>query len=73
VQRVDRQIVVEVKPASKQQEEKNLALWRHIAPLCLEQNMKFAVVTDTMIRQQPCLDNIKLLYKYARSSNPLLV
>lgn len=68
VQRVDKQLVVEVKPASKQQEEKNLALWRHVAPLCEEKNMKFIVVTDTTIRQQPKLDNIKLLYKYARSA-----
>lgn len=67
VQRADQQEIVEVKPASKVNDQKNLDKWRHISCLCKERNIKFVVVTDTMIRQQPKLDNIKLLHKYARS------
>lgn len=66
VQRPDRQQVVEVKPTSKVNQQKNLDLFRHIKPVCLAQGMEFVVVTDTMIRMQPQLDNIKLLTKYAR-------
>jgi hypothetical protein len=65
--RPDRQQVIEVKPASKVNDASNIDKWRHIAVWCEEQNMEFMVVTDVMIRQQPKLDNIKLLYKYART------
>lgn len=67
VQRPDRQQVVEVKPTSKVNQQKNFDLFRHITPICQAQGMEFVVVTDTMIRMQPQLDNIKLLTKYARS------
>ncbi|AVH68356.1 TnsA endonuclease (plasmid) [Nostoc sp. 'Peltigera membranacea cyanobiont' N6] len=67
VQRIGQQQVIEVKPASQVNDQKNLDKWRHISHLCEERSMRFMVVTDTMIRQQPKLDNIKLLYKYARS------
>lgn len=63
------QQVVEVKPESKVKDSSYLELWRHIIPLCRDMGMEFVVVTDVMIRKQPQLDNIKLLYKYAR--NPL--
>lgn len=67
VKRAERQQVVEVKPAAKVNEQKNINLFRQIEPLCLAQGMEFVVVTDTKIRTQPQLDNIKLLTKYARS------
>ena len=63
------QQVVEVKPESKVKDSSYLELWRHIIPNCRDMGMEFVVVTDVMIRKQPQLDNIKLLYKYAR--NPL--
>ncbi len=65
VERTYKQQVVEVKPASKINQSKNLNLWSHIAPLCQREGKEFIVVTDEMIRIQPKLDNIKLLYKYA--------
>jgi hypothetical protein len=66
VQRLDRQQVVEVKPLSKVNSEENLIKFRHITVECQKLGMEFVVVTDTMTRIQPKLDNIKLLYKYAR-------
>ena len=68
VKRIDKQQIVEVKPASVVEREKNINLWRHIAAQCLEKGLEFVVVTDAMIRVQPLLNNIKLLYKYARTS-----
>lgn len=61
--------IVEVKPESKVNDDLVIDLCRHIIPVCTEMGMEFVVVTDSMIRQQPKLNNIKLLYKYAR--NPL--
>ena len=66
VKRPDKEQVIEVKPAQKITSQKNTALWRKIIPLCEEKGWEFVVVTDEMIRIQPQLDNIKLLYKYAR-------
>lgn len=58
--------VVEVKPSNQAQTEKNLNLFRKIAPICTANNQEFVVVTELRIRVQPRLNNIKLLYKYAR-------
>ncbi len=66
VKRPNKEQVIEVKPASKINSEKNRALWNKIIPLCEEKGWEFVVVTDEMIRIQPQLNNIKLLYKYAR-------
>jgi hypothetical protein len=68
VKRTKGEQVVEVKPISLLNQAKNLNLWRHIAVWCLEQQLEFVVVTDAMIRIQPKLNNIKLLYRYARTS-----
>ena len=67
VQRQNRNQVVEVKPASKVNLPKNIDLFRQINGVCLSEGMEFLVVTDTSIRRQPQLNNIKLLYKYART------
>lgn len=67
VKRTNFEQVIEVKPAEKISSEKNQDLWRNIMPLCEEKGWEFIVVTDKMIRVQPKLDNIKLLYKYART------
>lgn len=60
-----KKLLVEVKPASKVNSDKNLSLFRAIAPICQEKGWEFVVVTDAMIRVQPQLNNLKLLYKYA--------
>ncbi|OUL29652.1 hypothetical protein BV378_05615 [Nostoc sp. RF31YmG] len=64
VERRSRKLLIEVKPASKVDSLKNLKLFRIIAPICQEQGWEFVVVTDEMIRVQPQLNNLKLLYKY---------
>lgn len=71
VQRANREQVVEVKPTDAVNQQKNIDLFRHISYACQAELKEFVVVTDTMIRKQPQLDNIKLLYKYART--PLTV
>lgn len=71
VKRPQGEQVVEVKPESKINDDLVIELCRHIIPLCKEMGMEFVVITDSMIRQQPKLNNIKLLYKYAR--NPLSI
>ncbi|BBD62909.1 hypothetical protein NIES2109_57590 (plasmid) [Nostoc sp. HK-01] len=60
-----KKLLVEVKPASKVNSDKNLSLFRAFAPICQEKGWEFVVVTDAMIRVQPQLNNLKLLYKYA--------
>ncbi|WP_228061929.1 TnsA endonuclease N-terminal domain-containing protein [[Phormidium] sp. LEGE 05292] len=66
VKRKKFQQIVEIKPESKVHSPKNIRLFRCVAPLCQEQGYSFVVVTDKMIRVQPLLDNVKLLYRYAR-------
>ena len=67
VERKTKQQVVEVKPKSKVDTEKNLSIFRQVTPICNEQGWEFIVVTDQMIQLQPKLDNIKLLYDYCRT------
>jgi hypothetical protein len=51
--------------------EENALLFRSVAPLFNQKGYEFLIATDTMIRTQPRLSNIKLLTKYARTSvNP---
>jgi len=66
VERGQRQQVIEVKPAREVDKEENARLFRIIRAICARQNREFAVVTETMIRVQPRLSNIKLLYRYAK-------
>jgi TnsA endonuclease N terminal len=66
VTRSQSQQIVEVKPERLAHAEKNLQLWRQIAPIAIANNREFFVVTEKMIRVQPRLNNIKLLYKYAK-------
>ncbi len=66
VTRTQKTQVVEVKPVQQALSEKNLRLFRHIAPIVDANKMEFVVVTEQLIRVQPKLNNIKLLYKYAR-------
>lgn len=60
--------IVEVKPERLAHADKNLKLRRQIAPIAIANNMEFVVVTEKIIRVQPRLNNIKLLYKYAKVS-----
>lgn len=66
VRRTDGEQLVEVKPEEQLAREENVALFRSIAPVIREQGREFLVVTDRIIRAQPRLENIKLLWRYAR-------
>jgi TnsA endonuclease N terminal len=66
VERRTKKQVVEVKPSDKAQSEKYLALFNKVAPICREHDWEFLVVTNEMIRVEPRLSNIKILYKYSR-------
>jgi hypothetical protein len=54
-----------VKPEKRLAEDWNLVLFAMATRACREREWEFTVVSDTMIRRQPRLDNLKLLYKYA--------
>lgn len=66
VERKNKKQIVEVKPARQVAKENFQALFRIIAQICLQEGYEFVVVTDTMIRAQPRLGNIKMMYRYAK-------
>jgi hypothetical protein len=66
VKRADKSIIVEVKPEEDAQEEVNQRLFHIASAICGRDNYEFVLITDTMIRVQPRLDNIKLLTRYQR-------
>jgi hypothetical protein len=68
VKRMEKEQVVEVKADSQIKKSQNQQLWRIITNWCWQQGWDFLVVTDLMIRQQPKLQNIKLLFKYSRTN-----
>jgi hypothetical protein len=70
VWRRDKKQIVEVKPKKRAEEEKFVRLFRIAGETCRKEGYEFVVATDEMIRLQPRLDGIKLLYRYART--PLL-
>lgn len=66
VNRKSERQIVEVKPEGKALKPESILLFRSVEPLCYEAGYKFVVATDKMIRVQPRLDNIKLLWRYSR-------
>ena len=62
--------IVEVKPESKINDFQIGQRFRQAASFCLTHNLEFAIFTEKTIRVQPRLNNIKLLYKYARVAVP---
>lgn len=67
VRRPDGEQIVEVKPEEKLCKEENILLFQSVAPLIKAQGREFLVITDKQVRVQPRLDNIKLLWRYART------
>jgi hypothetical protein len=59
-------LIVEVKPHKKIDSEENQRRFRAATKACCQRGYKFVVATDTIIRIQPRLDNIKLFWKYSR-------
>jgi hypothetical protein len=66
VQRCSREQIVEIKPEKKLNQEQNLQLFQAITNLGQSQGWEFVVVTDKMIKKEPLLSNLKLLYRYAQ-------
>lgn len=64
--RVGRPQVIEVKP-KKRLTPWFLQLYRIITPICEREGFEFVLYTEFEIRIQPFLDNIKCLWKYART------
>ena len=67
VQRRDGTHIVEVKPKEKLADEKLIHVFRIARHVCSGEGYEFKVATEELIRLQPRLDNVKLLYKYART------
>lgn len=66
VKRADKNLIVEVKREEAAKKEEMQQLFRVVSAICAHDHYEFVVVTDTMIRVQPRLDNIKLLTRYQR-------
>jgi hypothetical protein len=66
VERKNKRQLVEVKPEQKAFDKKNRIRYEAASQACAREGCEFIVATDTMIRIQPRLDNIKLLLKYQR-------
>ena len=64
--RVGRPQIIEVKP-KKRLSPWFLQLYRIITPICEREGFEFVLYTEFEIRIQPFLDNIKCLWKYART------
>ena len=67
VHRSAKKELIEVKPSRQVESGKWDVLFRAASSICEEQDYQFLVVTEKIIRMQPRLDNIKLLWKYART------
>ncbi len=59
--------IVEVKNEEKARKEEYVKLFRKVGPICKREGYQFVVVTDKDIRVQPRLNNVKLIYKYAKT------
>lgn len=59
--------VVEVKTKGEAETEENLRLFRAVALECSQSGYEFVVATDADIRVQPRLQNVQLLWRYART------
>jgi hypothetical protein len=67
VKRQDKKQIIEVKLAGQVFKDDNQRRFTVISKLCRQRGYEFKVVTDESIRIQPRLNNIKLLWKYART------
>jgi hypothetical protein len=70
VERKSEKQIVEVKLKKVAEKEEYRRLFHIAGETCCREGYEFRVATDEMIRLQPRLNGVKLLYKYART--PLL-
>jgi hypothetical protein len=67
VHRESKKQIVEVKSEEQVQSGKWDFLFRIATSICKQEGYEFIVVTDRVIRQQPKLETVKKLWKYART------
>lgn len=60
--------LIEVKPKHKVDSGEWDVLFRAASSICEQEGYEFLVLTDEVIRMQPRLENVKLLWKYARTN-----
>ena len=60
--------IIEVKSQKIIKSEKYRRLYPLLSKICDETGWEFIVITESQVRQEPLLSNIKLLYKYAREN-----
>ena len=67
VHRDSRKQIVEVKAKDQVESGKWDFLFRTATSICEEEECEYVVVTDEVIRQEPKLESVKKLWKYART------
>ena len=67
VHRSAKKELIEIKPRHQVDSGKWDVLFRAASSICEEEGYEFLVLTDEIIRLQPRLENVKLLWKYART------
>lgn len=67
VERSNKKQIIEVKAESQPEGEASIIKYRLIDSIFRQEGFDFLIITDKIIRAQPRLDNIKLLWKYART------
>jgi hypothetical protein len=67
VHRAAQKQLIEVKPKDKVDSGEWDVLFRAASSVCEQEGYEFLVVTEEVIRMEPRLENIKLLWKYART------
>jgi TnsA endonuclease N terminal len=67
VQRRSKFQVIENKPEEKANTEANKFSYRVLASIFRAQGYEFIVATDTQIRVEPFLENVKIFWRYART------
>ncbi|KYC34797.1 hypothetical protein WA1_49625 [Scytonema hofmannii PCC 7110] len=66
VQRNSKQQIVEIKPACFADDEKNVRRFPVIASTLKSLGWEFIIITDEMMSRGSLLNNVKLLYRYAK-------
>jgi hypothetical protein len=67
VHRTAQKQLIEVKPKHEVDSGEWDVLFRAASSICEHEGYEFLVVTEEVIRMQPRLENVKLLWKYART------
>lgn len=66
IERGNKKQIVEIKPQSKIEKEEFVYFSKHMKELLAGEGYEYLVITDSTIRLQPRLSNIKLFWRYSR-------